>query len=70
MYAQCTADLFGILIDLAAFDIVPEEYYEPVQQYLLPFKSDYAYSHGFVEIGYESGHMLQSMFLVWFLVAL
>ena len=70
MYAQCTVDLFGILIDLAAFDIVPEEYYEPFQQYLLPFKSDYAYSHGFVEIGYESGHMLQSMFFVWSLVAL
>ena len=58
------------MIDLAAFDIVPEEYYRPLQEYLMPFKSDYGYSHVFVEIGYESGHMLQNMFFVWFLVSL
>ena len=70
MYAQCTVDLFDIMIDLAAFDIVPEEYYVPIQEYLLPFESDYGYSHGFIEIGYESGHMLQTMFFLTFLVFL
>lgn len=70
MYAQCTVDMFDTMISLAAFDIVPEEYYVPIQKYLLPFKSDYGYSHGFIEIGYESGHMLESMFFVTFMVFL
>lgn len=37
---------------------------------MLPFPSDYGYSHGFIEIGYETGHILASMFFVWFLVGL
>ena len=70
MYPQCVKDLFDVMIELAAFDIVPEDYYQPWQELILPFKSDYGYSHGLIELGYETGHILVTMFLIGFIIFL
>ena len=51
------------MIELAAFDLIPEDYYQPVQEYILPIESDYGYSHSLIEIGYETGHILVTMFM-------
>ena len=70
IYPQCTTDLFEVLISLAAFDLVPEDYYQPVQEWLLPLPSDYGLTYAFIELEYETGYIMVTMFFVLFLVAL
>lgn len=70
MYPQCTSDLFETLINLAAFDLIPEDQYQPYQEWLLPFPSDYGLTYNLIELGYETGHIMVSMFFVLFLITL
>ena len=70
IYPQCTSDLFEVLINLAAFDLVPEDYYQPIQEWLLPLPSDYGLTYSFIELEYETGYIMVTMFFVLFLIAL
>lgn len=70
VYPQCTVDLFGTLINLASFDLIPEDYYQPVQEWMLPLPSDYGLSYNLIELGYETGYIMVGMFFILFLLAL
>ena len=67
---QCTIDLFEVFINLASFDLIPEDYYRPIQEWLLPFPSDYGPSYTLMELDYETGYIMVTMFFVLFLLAL
>lgn len=45
------------------FDLIPEEYVEPVAEKVLQLPSDYAFSEEFINFGEESAYILMLMFL-------
>lgn len=70
VYPQCTKDLFGVLLNLASFDLIPEGFYRPIQEWLFPLPSDYGPTYALVELGYETGYIMVGMFFVLFLLAI
>jgi len=50
---------------LVTFDVIPEEVYSPLQEYLIDLQSDIVYHQQIANAGYESGFILISMFLVF-----
>ena len=61
-YPACITFFLGKLIKMVNFEVVPEEFFNPVLEVVFPLESDMTFSQDFSDMGYETGFGLVSMF--------
>ena len=61
-YPACITFFLGKLIKMVNFEVVPEELFNPVLEFVFPLESDITFSQDFNDMGYETGFALVSMF--------
>lgn len=69
-YPPCTTNMFEAIIKIVTFELIPESIYAPLQDLLLDLPSDIGYSDKFLFLGYETGYILSSMFMMTLIVIL
>ena len=57
--------VFEIVLGLVTFDVLPEELYGPVRDYLIEVPSDIVFYQHIAEAGFETGYILISAFLTF-----
>lgn len=61
-YPSSTTNMFEAIIKIVTFELVPEEYYEPLKEALLDLESDMPYANEYPFLQFETGFILSSMF--------
>lgn len=60
---------FQQILSLVTFDIVPEEYYSPLRNWIFDdLPSDYFYHEQVAQAGFETGYIYVSMFFTFILI--
>ena len=62
----CLTDLLIQIYKIVTFELIPEDYYQPVAEAILPMPSDIAFSAQFIVFEEELGYIIYAMFLPFF----
>ena len=69
-YPSSTTNMFEAIITIVTFELVPEEYYEPLKELLLDLESDIPYASEYPFLQFETGFILNSMFTAFVILFL